>query len=66
MAYAEFDLKKAVETFGLIEDDKIDLFERCRADRAERFLRVSSMSSRQWHWESIRSRLDENTSFHRS
>ncbi len=27
MAYVDFDLKKAVEAFGLIETDQVDLFD---------------------------------------
>jgi hypothetical protein len=40
MAYAEFDLKKAVETFGLSEDDKTDIFESIAPLEPSDFLRV--------------------------
>jgi hypothetical protein len=40
MAYAEFDLKNAVETFGLSEDDKTDIFESIAPLEPSDFLRV--------------------------
>jgi hypothetical protein len=40
MAYAEFDLKKAVETFGLFEEDKTDLFKDVEPIEPSEFLRV--------------------------
>ena len=40
MAYADFDLKRAVHTFGLIEERSTDLFARIEPLEPSEFLRI--------------------------